>query len=83
MELLVREKYFFQYLENTQDEKTINREEVNMYLVISKLKFESLEDSYDVSAQDKDEAKAIKKLQALITLNTDADKTFHIIKVIS
>ena len=54
-----------------------------MYLVISKLKFESLEDSYDVSAQDKDEAKAIKKLQALITLNTDADKTFHIKKVIS
>lgn len=80
---MVRERYFFQYLENTQDEKTINREEVNMYLVISKLKFESLEDSYDVSAQDKDEAKAIKKLQALITLNTDADKTFHIIKVIS
>jgi hypothetical protein len=54
-----------------------------MYLVISKLKFESLEDSYDVSAQDKDEAKAIKKLQALITLNTEADRTFHIVKIVN
>ena len=36
-----------------------------MYLIISKLYFENLEDSYDVKAQDKDEAKAIKKLQAL------------------
>ena len=54
-----------------------------MYLVISKLKFENLEDSYSVEAQDKDEAKAIKKLQALITLNTDADKTFHIVKIVN
>jgi len=54
-----------------------------MYLIISKLYFESLEDSYDVKAQDKDEAKAIKKLQALITLNTDADRTFHIVKIVN
>ena len=53
-----------------------------MYLIISRLKFKVSEDSYYVEAQDIDEATAQKKLQALELLNTENDKTFHLVTVI-
>ena len=53
-----------------------------MHLIISRLKFKISEDSYYVEAQDKDEATAQKKLQALELLNTENDKTFHLVTVI-
>ena len=53
-----------------------------MHLIISRLKFKVSEDSYYVEAQDTDEATAYKKLQALELLNTENDKTFHLVTVI-
>ena len=53
-----------------------------MHLIISRLKFRVSEDSYYVESQDKDEATAQKKLQALELLNTENDKTFHLVTVI-
>tara|TARA_B100001063_G_scaffold62221_1_gene56302 strand:+ start:185 stop:346 length:162 start_codon:yes stop_codon:yes gene_type:complete len=53
-----------------------------MHIIISRLKFKISEDSYYVEAQDKDEATAQKKLQALELLNTENDKTFHLVTVI-
>jgi hypothetical protein len=53
-----------------------------MHLIISRLKFKVSEDSYWVEAQDKDEATAQKKKQALELLKTDSDKTFHLVTLI-
>jgi len=53
-----------------------------MHIIISRLKFRISEDSYYVEAQDKDEATANKKKQALELLNTEEDKSFHLVTVI-
>ena len=53
-----------------------------MHLIISRLRFKHSEDSYYVESQDTDEATAHKKKQALELLNTENDKSFHLVKVI-
>ena len=53
-----------------------------MHLIISRLKFTHSNDSYFVESQDKDEATAHKKKQALELLNTEEDKSFHLVTVI-
>ena len=53
-----------------------------MYLIVSRLRFTHSNDHYFVEAQDKDEATAHKKKQALELLNTEEDKTFHLVTVI-
>ena len=54
-----------------------NRKKNNMYLVISRLKFNYSPDSYVVEAQSKDFGKICDMLKALQLLNTEEDKTFH------
>jgi hypothetical protein len=58
------------------------RKENNMYLIVSRLKFTHSNDHYFVESQDKDEATAHKKKQALELLNTEEDKSFHLVTVI-
>ena len=53
-----------------------------MYLIVSRLKFIHSNDHYFVESQDKDEATAHKKKQALELLNTEEDKSFHLVTVI-
>jgi len=53
-----------------------------MHLIISRLSFTHSDAIYHVEAHDKDEAIAHKKKQALELLNTDEDKTFHLVTVI-
>ena len=59
-----------------------NNRKKNMHLIISRLRFKHSEDSYYVESQDTDEATAHKKKQALELLNTENDKSFHLVKVI-
>ena len=53
-----------------------------MHLIISRLKFTHSQDSYYVESQDKDEGIAQQKKRALELLNTEEDKTFHLVTVI-
>ena len=48
-----------------------------MYLIISRLKFNTSSDSYNVEAQDVDFGRIHEKMKALQLLNTEEDKTFH------
>ena len=54
----------------------------NMHLIVSRLKFTHSNDHYFVESQDKDELTAHTKKQALELLNTEEDKTFHLVTVI-
>ena len=60
----------------------INKQKGNMHLIISRLKFTHSQDSYYVESQDKDEGIAQQKKRALELLNTEEDKTFHLVTVI-
>ena len=53
-----------------------------MHLIISRQKFTHSQDSYYVESQDKDEGIAQQKKRALELLNTEEDKTFHLVTVI-
>jgi len=53
-----------------------------MHLIISRLKFTHSQDSYYVESQAKDEGIAQQKKRALELLNTEEDKTFHLVTVI-
>jgi hypothetical protein len=48
-----------------------------MYLIISRLKFNTSSDSYNVEAQDVDFGRIHEKMKALQLLNTEEEKTFH------
>jgi hypothetical protein len=53
-----------------------------MHLIVSRLRFTHSNDHYFVESQDKDEGIAQQKKRALELLNTEEDKTFHLVTVI-